>query len=53
MKIAASQILQKIGGKRKELAHKILVDLLEKEPPSRLAFLVELGVFLWEAPGKP
>jgi len=36
---------------RKELAHKILVDLLEKNPRSSRV-LVELGVFLWEA-GKP
>jgi len=36
---------------RKELAHQILVDLLEKNPRSSRV-LVELGVFLWET-GKP
>ena len=37
--------------KRKEVAHQILLDLLEKNPRSSRV-LVELGVFLWET-GKP
>ena len=37
--------------KRKKIAHKILLDLLEKNPRSSRV-LVELGIFLWET-GKP